>query len=229
MLGRIHEMKGNFEHLAHEHWPRTSGRIVLKFYKKQAKSKNHKICHGIMISYAEAKVKNWEGLKQVITYTPQKSKNIRRRSKELRSSHLDFMSKWRSNWCMTSKRFVHTKHNLDSFLEKLPVMHYCDIWNACDDYYDIYELLVLIWVPYTWENKKTDEILTFRRVQWPRRTTKKPFELALNQSLPCAVAIAHGKGVVTVSFNNLSIAKSPITLMLEPLNLISATKITKSI
>ena len=152
MLGRIHEMKGNFEHLAHEHWPRTSGRIVLKFYKKQAESKNHKICRGIMISYAEAKVKNWEGLKQVITYAPQKSKNIRRRSKELRSSHLDFMSKWRSNWCMTSKRFVHTKHNLDSFLEKLPVMHYCDIWNAWDDYYDIYELLVLILVPYTWEN-----------------------------------------------------------------------------
>ena len=87
MLGRIHEMKGNFEHLAHEHWPRTSGRIVLKFYKmqaeskKQAESKNHKICRGIMISYAEAKVKNWEGFKQVITYAPQESKNLRRRSK----------------------------------------------------------------------------------------------------------------------------------------------------
>ena len=57
MWGDIHEMEGNFEHLAHEHWPRTSGRIVLKFRKNQTESENHKICRGIMISYAEAKKK----------------------------------------------------------------------------------------------------------------------------------------------------------------------------
>jgi len=85
MLGHIHEMKGNLEHLPHEHWPRMSGQIVLKFCKKQMESKNHKICHDIMISYAEAKVKIWEGFEQVITYTPQKSKHLRKRSKELRS------------------------------------------------------------------------------------------------------------------------------------------------
>ena len=118
MWGDIHEMEGNFEHLAHEHWPRTSGRIILKFYKNQTESENHKICCGIMISYAEAKKKNWESFGQVITYAPQKSKNLRRRSKELRSSRLDLKSKWRSNWRMTSKLFVHAKHNLDSFLEK---------------------------------------------------------------------------------------------------------------
>ena len=53
----IHEMEGNFEHLSHEPWPRTCGRIVLKLYKKLTKSENHKICHDIMISYVEAKVK----------------------------------------------------------------------------------------------------------------------------------------------------------------------------
>ena len=57
MWGHIHEMEGNFEHLFHEHWPRTSGRIVLKFCKNQTESENHKICRGIMISYAEAKKK----------------------------------------------------------------------------------------------------------------------------------------------------------------------------
>ena len=57
MWGHIHEMEGNFEHLAHEHWTRTSGRIILKFRKNQTESENHKICRGIMISYAEAKKK----------------------------------------------------------------------------------------------------------------------------------------------------------------------------
>ena len=50
-------MEGNFEHLSHEPWPLTCGRIVLKLYKKLTKSENHKICHDIMISYVEAKVK----------------------------------------------------------------------------------------------------------------------------------------------------------------------------
>jgi len=66
MWGHIHEMEGNFEHLAHEHWPRTSGRIVLKFCKNQTEFENHKICRGIMISYAEAKKKNWESFEQVL-------------------------------------------------------------------------------------------------------------------------------------------------------------------
>ena len=34
MWGRIQEQTTNFEHLVHETWPRTCGRIVFKFYKK---------------------------------------------------------------------------------------------------------------------------------------------------------------------------------------------------
>jgi len=52
--GRNHEMKRNSEHLAHEPWPRSCGRIVLKLYKKQMKFKNHKICYDI-ISRGEGK------------------------------------------------------------------------------------------------------------------------------------------------------------------------------
>ena len=58
VCGLTQQMKRNFEHLVHETRPRTCGRIVLKFYKKQTKSENHKLCHGIMISYVEAVVKN---------------------------------------------------------------------------------------------------------------------------------------------------------------------------
>jgi len=102
ILGHIHEMKGNLEHLPHEHWPRMSGQIVLKFCKKQMEYKNHKICHDIMISYAEAKVKIWEVFEQVITYTPQKSKHLRKRSKELRSRPEFF---WRS-FCLDRVRLA---------------------------------------------------------------------------------------------------------------------------
>jgi len=42
--GPIHEMEGNFKYLAHEPWPRTCGRIILKFNKKQMKFENHKFC-----------------------------------------------------------------------------------------------------------------------------------------------------------------------------------------
>ena len=58
MWGLIQDMKANFEHLVHETWPWTCGQIIFKFYKKQTKSENYKICHNIMISYVEAMVIN---------------------------------------------------------------------------------------------------------------------------------------------------------------------------
>ena len=62
--GLIREMKWNFEHLVHETRPRTCGRMVFKFLKKQMKSKNHEFCEDLVISYVEAMVKNWEGFAQ---------------------------------------------------------------------------------------------------------------------------------------------------------------------
>ena len=60
MWGRIKEHTTNFEHLVHETWPRTCGRVVFKFYKKQTKSENHETCQDVMISYVEAVIKIWE-------------------------------------------------------------------------------------------------------------------------------------------------------------------------
>ena len=34
MWGRIQEQTTNFEHLVHETWPQTCGRVIFKFYKK---------------------------------------------------------------------------------------------------------------------------------------------------------------------------------------------------
>ena len=62
--GLIREMKGNFEHLVHETRPRTCGRMVFKFIKKQTKSENHEFCEDLVISYVQAVVKNWEGFAQ---------------------------------------------------------------------------------------------------------------------------------------------------------------------
>ena len=56
-------------------------------------SENHKIYLGIMISYVEAVVKNWEGFTQVVTDASYKSKHLRRRSIELRRINSDFESK----------------------------------------------------------------------------------------------------------------------------------------
>ena len=50
-------MKRNFEHLIQETRPRTCGRMVFKFLKKQTKSENHEIYQDLMISYVEAVVK----------------------------------------------------------------------------------------------------------------------------------------------------------------------------
>ena len=75
-------MEGNLKHLAHEPWPWTCGRIVLKFYKNQTKTENYKFCPGIMISYVEVVVKSIESLEQVVMYAPYKSKLLQRRSVE---------------------------------------------------------------------------------------------------------------------------------------------------
>ena len=68
MWGRIQEQTTNFEHLVHETWPQTCGRVVFKFYKKQTKFENYETCRDVMISYVEDVIKIWEGLVQVITY-----------------------------------------------------------------------------------------------------------------------------------------------------------------
>ena len=65
MWGRIQEQTTNFEHLVHETWPLTCGRVVFKFYKKQTKTENLETCRDVMISYVEAVIKNWEGFAQV--------------------------------------------------------------------------------------------------------------------------------------------------------------------
>jgi len=114
--GRIHKIGGNFEHLAHESWPRTCGWIVLKLYKKQTKSEKHKFCHDIMISYIEAVVKNRQGFTQVITYVPYKSKHLRRKSIELRRSPFRFWVKVTDKLGFDFKTFLYAKHNLDSFM-----------------------------------------------------------------------------------------------------------------
>ena len=67
MWGHIQEQTINFEHLVHETWPRTYGRVVFKFYKKQTKSENHETYQDVMISYVEAVIKIWEGFAQVVT------------------------------------------------------------------------------------------------------------------------------------------------------------------
>ena len=68
MWGRNQEQTTNFEHLVHETWPRTCGRVVFKLYKKQTKSENHETWEDVMISYVEAVIKIWEGFAQVVTY-----------------------------------------------------------------------------------------------------------------------------------------------------------------
>ena len=65
MWGRIQDKTINFEHLDHKTWPRTCGRVVFKFYKKQTKTKNLETCRDVMISYVEAVIKNWGGFAQV--------------------------------------------------------------------------------------------------------------------------------------------------------------------
>ena len=64
--GRIQEQTTNFEHLVHETWPRTCGRVVFKFYKKQTKSKNHETCQDVMIVWGLQK--KFEGQKWKIKY-----------------------------------------------------------------------------------------------------------------------------------------------------------------
>jgi len=68
MWGRIQEQTTNFEHLVHETWPQTCGRVVFKFYKKQTKSENHETCWDVVISYVEAMIKISEDFVHVVTY-----------------------------------------------------------------------------------------------------------------------------------------------------------------
>ena len=112
MWGRTEGVECNFERLRHEIWPCMCAWIVFKFSKNETMSENHKIYLGIMISYVEAVVKNWEGFTQVVTDAPYKSKHLRRRSIELRRINSDFESKWRTNRSLTSRLFVCAIDNL---------------------------------------------------------------------------------------------------------------------
>ena len=64
--GLFQEQTGNFEHHAHETWPRTCDPVVLKLYKIQTKSENHETCPHIMISYIEDVIKIWECFDKVV-------------------------------------------------------------------------------------------------------------------------------------------------------------------
>jgi hypothetical protein len=57
-------------------WP--SGFQIIR--KNQMKSTNHDICHGVMLSYMEVVLKNWEGFTYFVTYNVNKLKQLRRRS-----------------------------------------------------------------------------------------------------------------------------------------------------
>ena len=101
MWGRIQDQTTNFKHLVHETWPRTRGRVVFKFYKKQTKSENHKTYQDVMISYVEAVIKIWEGFTQVVMYDACKPKNLRR----------SFMISWRGRQGGKHRRWqTYAKH-----------------------------------------------------------------------------------------------------------------------
>ena len=59
-------MEGKF---GHEPWPRMCGQINLKFYKKQTKSENHKICHDIIISKVETVGKKFGKVSHMLSST----------------------------------------------------------------------------------------------------------------------------------------------------------------
>jgi len=61
-----------------------------KIYKKQKKSKNHEICHDVMISYVEVVVKNWKGSAKV-TRVLLTNRSI---SKEVLESREQFVKIW---------------------------------------------------------------------------------------------------------------------------------------
>ena len=109
--GHIQEHTTNFEHLVHETWPRTCGRVVFKFYKKQTKTENLETCRDVMISYVEAVIKNWESFAQVVTHDDCKPKNLRR----------SFMISSR-DWRGGKHRTWQLQQNLLKFLSQPPHM-----------------------------------------------------------------------------------------------------------
>ena len=72
----MQEIKRKFEYFDQETRPRTSVRMIFKFYKNQTKSENHEICQDVMISYVEAVVKIWECFAQFVTYDAYKRKHL---------------------------------------------------------------------------------------------------------------------------------------------------------
>ena len=106
MWGRIQEQTTNFEHLVHETWPRTCGRIVFKFYKKQTKFENHETCQDVMISYVEAVIK----IEEVLRKLSRTMLANRRISEEFSEEILRFASIVRDNLRETFSIFYHSLH-----------------------------------------------------------------------------------------------------------------------
>jgi len=88
--GPIHEMEGNFKYLAHEPWPRTCGRIILKFNKKQMKFENHKFCGTKLIRFRTS---------------CHKSKHLRRKTHRVEKEPFRFWVKWAGKWGFDFKIF----------------------------------------------------------------------------------------------------------------------------
>jgi len=122
----IHVIESNLRHcwrIQRKIWTSCSRNITTnvwldKFYKKQMKSENHEICHDIVLSYVKTVVKNWEDFSKVDTYVAYKSKNLQRRSTELRSSSPEFESKVRSEFGFDFKTFCICNNQLKLFHAK---------------------------------------------------------------------------------------------------------------
>ena len=54
----VEDLKRKFKYLVRKTFPGTCNRIGFKLYRKQMNSKNHEICHDIMISYVEVVIEN---------------------------------------------------------------------------------------------------------------------------------------------------------------------------
>ena len=107
MWGRIQEQTTNFKHLVHETWPRTCSRVVLKFYKKQTKSKNHETCQDIICGGCDKKLRRFHAsLSRTMLTTSSPSS----RNHETSSEILRFASIVCDNLRETFSNFYHSLH-----------------------------------------------------------------------------------------------------------------------
>ena len=119
MWGHIQEQTINFEHHVHETWPRTYGRVVFKFYKKQTKTENLETCRDVMISYVEAMIKKLRRFRASLSRTMLTTSSASSRNHETSSEILRFASIVRDNLHETFSNFYHSLH-----------IWYHDIWTS---------------------------------------------------------------------------------------------------